>query len=101
MSGWMALVPAVIAGAGLGLIYFGGLWLTVRRLPGADRPTLLFGGSLVLRLSLTLAGFYLVMDGSWERMLACLGGFIVARQALVSRLRPARTATVGGEGVQP
>lgn len=97
MSGFMALVLAVAAGGGLGLFYFGGLWLTVRRLPDTGRPALLFGASFVGRMALTLLGFYLVMDGSWERMLACLVGFIIARQFLTSRLRPERLPAVGRE----
>jgi F1F0 ATPase subunit 2 len=88
MSGFMTLVLAGAAGAGLGIFYFGGLWLTVRRLPNSGRPALLFLGSFAGRTTLALLGFYLVMDGRWERMLACLAGFIVVRQFLISRLRP-------------
>lgn len=103
MNGFMALVLSMAAGAGLGFFYFGGLWLTVRRLPGARRPTLLFVASFVGRTALTLLGFYLIMDGSWDRMLACLLGFIVARQLLISRLRPEPepAAPRGREGARP
>lgn len=101
MSVLMALSLAAAAGVGLGLLYFGGLWLTVRRLPDSRRPALLFGASFAGRTALTVLGFYLVMDGSWERMLACLGGFIIVRQVLVSRLQPEREPAVpyGKEGV--
>jgi len=97
------LVLAAVAGAGLGLLYFGGLWLTVRRLAGSRRPVLLFGGSFLVRTALAVAGFYLVMDGSLARALACLAGFIVVRQVLVARLRPGRkpVAPGGGEGARP
>lgn len=102
MSGFPTLILALAAGLALGLFYFGGLWLTVRRLPGARRPTLLFVASFVGRTALTLLGFYLIMDGSWDRMLACLLGVIIARQVLVFRLRPDRGAATGErEGVQP
>lgn len=103
MSGFMALVLSMAAGAGLGLLYFGGLWLTVRRLAGTRTPVLLFGASFVVRTILTVLGFYLVMDGSLGRMLACLLGFIVARQLLISRLRPERApaAPRGREGARP
>ena len=103
MNGFMHLVVAGAAGAGLGLFYFGGLWLTVRRLADSRRPALLFAGSFVGRMTLTLLGFYLVMDGHWERILACLVSFIMVRQLLIARLRPERERTVppGGEGVQP
>ena len=90
MSGFIVLVLAAAAGAGLGLLYYGGLWLTVRRLPGSGRPALLFGGRFAGRTGRTLLGFYLVMDGGWGRMLACLVGFIMARQFLIFRLRPER-----------
>jgi F1F0 ATPase subunit 2 len=103
MNGFMALVLSMAAGAGLGFFYFGGLWLTVRRLAGSGKPVLLFGASFVLRTILTVLGFYLVMDGSLERMLACLLGFIVARQLLISRLRPEPepAAPRGREGARP
>ena len=103
MSGYMGLVLAAAAGAGLGLFYFGGLWLTVRRLAGSGSPVLLFGASFLVRTALTVLGFYFVMDGSLGRVLACLLGFIVARQLLVSRLRPGRepTSSRGREGARP
>lgn len=97
MSAMVSLMLALLAGLALGLLYFGGLWLTVRRLARTRRPAPLFALSLLLRMALTLAGFYLVMDGSWQRMLACLAGFIAVRQLLVSRLKPDRLAAAGRE----
>ena len=38
-------------------------------------------------LAVVVVGFYFVMDGRWERMLACLAGFIMVRLILVSRMR--------------
>jgi F1F0 ATPase subunit 2 len=75
----LQLCIAVLAGLVLGLFYFGGLWLTVRRITCSTRPALLMLGSFVVRLLVTLCGFYLVMDGSWELLLACLAGFLVVR----------------------
>lgn len=103
MSGFVTLIPALVAGAGLGALYFGGLWLTVRRLADARRPALLFASSFAVRTALTVTGFYFVMDGRWERALAALLGFVIVRQLLVSRLRPAPEAAVRqeGESVRP
>ena len=102
MSGWIAIALSLAAGLGLGLAYFGGLWLTVRRVATTRRPVLLFAGSFVLRTALVVAGMYLVMNGSWQRMLACLAGFIIVRQVMVSRLRPDGAAQAGeGEGASP
>ena len=90
MSPFLPLVLAWAAGIGLGLFYFGGLWLTVRQLPTCRWPAPLLLGSFVGRTAVVLVGFYFVMGGRWERMLACLVGFIMARLFLVSRLRPQR-----------
>jgi F1F0 ATPase subunit 2 len=38
-------------------------------------------GSFVVRTGVTLGGFYLIGDGRWERLAACLLGFGVARMA--------------------
>lgn len=87
---------AILVGVGLGGMYFGGLWLTVRRLPDAHWPVLLLLGSIVGRTTLTLVGFYLVMGGRWERILACLAGFILVRVVLVRWLRSSHAASGGG-----
>jgi F1F0 ATPase subunit 2 len=72
----------------LGLFYFGGLWLTVRHLPSSRSPALLTLGSFLGRTAVTLTGFYLVMGGRWERLLACFVGFLLMRTILVARWRP-------------
>jgi F1F0 ATPase subunit 2 len=81
---------AASAGLALGLFYFGGLWLTVRKISCSRRPGLLMSGSFVVRLLVTLCGFYLVMDGSLERVLACLAGFLVMRFVLTRVLAPGK-----------
>jgi F1F0 ATPase subunit 2 len=90
-----SLVLPLVAGIGLGLYYFGGLWWTVQRLTTARHPVLLSLGSTVVRTIGMLAGFYWVMDGQWERLLACAGGFFAARTLLVGRASqvPASTRT--------
>jgi len=93
-----AVLLSLAFGAGLvlGLVYFGGLWLTVRHLPRARRPGLLSVASLVVRLGLTLVAFYLVMGGRWERLLVALAGFLVMRTILVRRLGPAQVGDKRG-----
>jgi F1F0 ATPase subunit 2 len=84
----LPLILALAAGIVLGTFYFGGLWLTVRRLPTAQRPALLSLLSFFARLGVVLSGFYLVMDGHWQRLLACLLGFLGVRFLLVRRWGP-------------
>jgi len=78
-------VLAWLAGLLLGGIFFGGLWWTVRKSVSSQRPALWLLPSLLLRMSITLAGFYFVSDGHWQRWLLCLLGFIMAR-LIVTRL---------------
>ncbi len=80
----MALVLASLAGLSLGIIFFGGLWWTVRKGMASSRPALWFLVSFLLRMGIVLAGFHFVGQGDWQRLVACLVGFVIAR-SLVTR----------------
>ena len=79
MNELLFLAPALAAGVLLGAIFFGGLWLTVRKGASSNQPALWFFGSLLLRMGIALAGFYFVSGGHWQRLLLCLLGFVTAR----------------------
>ena len=79
MNEWLTLALALVAGLLLGAMFFGGLWWTVRKGVLSKQPALWFLGSLLLRTGIILAGFYSVSGGHWERLLACLLGFVMAR----------------------
>jgi len=79
---------ALTAGLALGGFYFGALWMTVRRLPGARRPWLLSLGSFWVRLLVTLSGFYFAAQGRVENLALCLLGFFFMRRLLVRRCQP-------------
>ena len=85
MNETLTLVLALVAGGVLGTIYFGGLWWTVRKGVSSKRPALWFFSSLLLRMSITLTGFTIISAGHWNRLLACLLGFVLAR-FMVTRL---------------
>jgi F1F0 ATPase subunit 2 len=75
----VTLALAWIAGVLLGGVFFGGLWWTVRKALYSPLPAVWFLGSLLLRMGITLAGFYLVGQGDWRRLVTCLAGFVMAR----------------------
>jgi F1F0 ATPase subunit 2 len=79
MNETLTLVPALVMGVLLGAVFFGGLWWTVRKGVSSKQPALWFFSSLLLRVSIALAGFYSVSGGHWERLLVCLFGFVMAR----------------------
>lgn len=78
-SGMMLSAIAFVAGMGLGAIYFGGLWLTVRRLPSTRFPVRWLVGSWLLRAIVALGGFYGLLREHWSYALTGVGGFWVAR----------------------
>ncbi len=73
------LALMVVAGLGLGAFFFGGLWWSTRMGLASTRPALWFAGSFLVRSGVTLAGFYFLSGARWERLTACLAGFLVAR----------------------
>ena len=96
-----SMILSLLAGVLLGIIFFGGLWWTVQRGVRSTHTAILFAGSLMLRTATALAGFYFVSHGNWQRLLACLFGFLVARVLVTQRTRvtiqnPAPIVQAGG-----
>jgi F1F0 ATPase subunit 2 len=88
------LAPAFLAGALLAGVYLGALWLTVQRLPRVRYPAGWLVGSWIARTALLLGGLYLFTAGHWERLLACLLGFLVTRTLVLQRMRPPAAARI-------
>ncbi|MEI7747992.1 MAG: ATP synthase subunit I [Chlorobiaceae bacterium] len=83
MSEIIEISEAIAGGFFLGILFFGGLWLTVVKSLISKRPWVWFLTSMVLRTSITLSGFYLLAGTSLKRLLLCSGGFIAARILVV------------------
>jgi F1F0 ATPase subunit 2 len=83
-----ALVLSCVAGAAVGMLFFGGLWWTVQRLATAEHPGLLSLASFLVRSALALLLFYPLIAGAWQRGLAALLGFMTVRFLMARRLRP-------------
>jgi F1F0 ATPase subunit 2 len=95
MNEMMTGVLALLVGLLLGVMFFGGLWWTVRKCVTSKRPTLWLLSSLLLRTSTAMIGFYMVADGHWQRMLLCLLGFLMARHIVTRLTRPSGEAQTG------
>lgn len=63
----------------LGIVFFGGLWITVKNIVHAKSPALWLLGSFFVRTAIVLLGFYFIGAGNLQRLLICLAGFIAAR----------------------
>ncbi len=87
MNETLTFLLAWSAGGGLGAVFFGGLWWTVRQSVSSQRPALWFFGSWLLRMGIALSGFYFVAGGHWQLLLACLLGFVMARLVVMRLTR--------------
>lgn len=79
MDNIVIMILIFLAGVVLGILFFGGLWFTVKKSVTAKRPALLILGSFFLRIGATVIGFYFIGGNNWQRFLGCLLGFILAR----------------------
>ena len=93
MNETLMLVLALVTGALLGAMFFGGLWWTVQKGVSSKRSALWFFGSMLLRTGIALAGFYVIARGHWERLLVCLLGFVIARLIVMRLTRAAEKPT--------
>ena len=83
-----------LAGGLLGLFYFGGLLLTIRKMTQWKQPALLMILSLFVRVAIVISGFYWLTEGQWRELLVAFFGFIVIRMIMVRRFGPMQSAPV-------
>ncbi len=79
MNELLDMAIAFTEGALLGVFFFVGLWLTVRKLESFQPAALLFLGSMLLRTAIAVLGFYFILGDNWQHLLAGLFGFTLAR----------------------
>ena len=89
---------ALAAGAAVGAFYFGGLWLTVRRVGTSRRPALLTFGSFIVRGAITVAVMVWIARVHWQLLLAAMVGFVLVRVIVTRKLRPEGGAKEAGDG---
>ncbi len=75
------LALVFLGGVALGMFFFGGLALTVRRLVAGGGAMLILY-SFLLRVVVLLAGFWLLARNHAEYWVACLLGFTAAKLIL-------------------
>lgn len=86
------LLWPVVAGAIIGTFYFASMRWTLDRLVRARQPMIWLLGGATVRIALAMPLFYFVMAGEWQRMLACLLGFVAVRMLATCGRRNATTA---------
>jgi F1F0 ATPase subunit 2 len=92
MSDLLALASSLALGLALGIVYFGGLWLTLRILFSQSSshglPAIVMLSSFTVRSCVCLFGFYLIAPGGLDFLASCLAGFVIVKAAAVHWWRP-------------
>ena len=83
MNEILSFLATIISGFFLGIIFFGGLWWTVRIGLESKNPATLFIMSFLVRTTSVMAGFYFLIDGHWERLVTSLMGFLIGKIIII------------------
>lgn len=78
----VALGLAVIGGVLLGLFYFGGLWMTLQYITRTNRPKTLLGIGLIIRISLVMVGFWIIVRKDPILFMLTFAAFLMTRVIL-------------------
>ena len=70
---------AFLVGVILGIFYFGGLYLSVKKIDKVKYPSLLMTVSFIIRMSLLILGFFYISKGDYRNILLALAGVILIR----------------------
>jgi len=80
MSSAVDIAFSFAMGSVLGILFFGGLWVTVHAIPKVRAPVLLSLGSLLTRTGITvLTLYFLARGGHWSRVIPFVIGFILVK----------------------
>lgn len=75
-----------LSGIGLGIFYFGGLWLTVKKIPVSRTPKRLLLCSAAVRIIPTLLALFVAVKVNPGVFLIMLPGFFSVRYFMVRRV---------------
>ena len=84
-SSWPYIL-GFLAGVSLGIFYYGGLWLTVKKVPISRNPQILLLLSAVLRLVPTLFALFIAVKINPGIFLVMLPGFFGVRYMMIRRI---------------
>jgi F1F0 ATPase subunit 2 len=77
------LFVSFLTGLVIGIIFFYGLWRTIKVMPTSKTPAIWMLGSAISRIGLLLLGFYFVTslgpEGKLMRISLCFIGILIAR----------------------
>ncbi len=91
MNDWLHVFGALLGGGLLGVLFFGGLWLTIKYAMNTRNTGLWFALSMLLRTAIVIGGFYWISQGHLVAIVACLLGFMLSRLWMVKKINQLKT----------
>jgi F1F0 ATPase subunit 2 len=82
----------------LGIIFFGGLYLTILKLGNVKNPSILFAVSFMLRMAILLGGLFLLSQNGYQGVLFALLGIILAKFLMIFAVKHPREKIIKSEG---
>jgi len=83
------VLMSIIAGGAVGLLFFGGLWFTVRVIYRVKHPGWLMLFSFIVRIIAFLTAFYLIARyGNWLYLVFALAAALIVRTVLMRTIGP-------------
>jgi F1F0 ATPase subunit 2 len=86
MIEWDRLLASLLGGGLIGLVYFGGLWLTIRYMTEKQGSNWLLLASFVGRAVIAVAAFVWLVNGRLPELIAALIGFFLMRTILIRQV---------------
>jgi F1F0 ATPase subunit 2 len=83
----MSYVLAFGAGMILGLLFFGGLYITIQKIETAKNPALIMILSFMIRMAVLVVAFYFIAQSGYKEVLFALAGVIITRFVMTFRMR--------------
>jgi F1F0 ATPase subunit 2 len=81
------LVALFFIGGVIGLVFFSGLWLSLKWCITQNGRYLWHFVGFILRAGFVCSAFFLLMQGSWQRLTALVVGFLCVRIIVVRAAR--------------
>lgn len=92
---WIFILFALVSGAVISLFYFGGLWLTLKKIAEYQLSYWLVLVSFIIRLAFVLLVFYALVIYHWAYLVISLISFLAVRQILIAKLGKPEQALYG------
>jgi len=77
------MIFGFFGGVFLGIIFFGGLYWSVNKLPKVKHPAFLMIVSALVRMVILITGIYFIAGNDIKKILSTLGGVIIVKIIMI------------------